>query len=497
MRTSNSYRSIFKVTTLLASVKVTTVLVSLVKNKVVALLLGASGAGVYGILSNTVLLINSISDLGLSKSAIRNISESNGKDDLNEASDSINIFRVSLLITSFLTSILTMIFAEKISFWAFGNYVYKWHFFLLGIAIFMNSISTGQLAVLQGLRKIQQFAKVSSYSSMLGLVFSLPFLYFLKEDGIVISILVSSLVALILSYWFLSWLKIPASKNLIEKVRQGALPMIYLGLALMMVSFMFQLSGFILRAYITRNGSLEQVGIFYAGFTIITGYFGMIFTAMSSDYYPRLSAVNKDNKLVKEEVNKQATIALVLIGPLVSILLIFAPIIVRILFSSEFVEASEYVKWAVFGIIFQVGSQTMGMVLIAKNKSSIFIWTVLFYQTIFLLCNIAGFNFLGVKGLGITFSTNMLIHFLGNQFIMWRLYKIRLNHFFYKSLIVVLLISLLSYLASLLNGWLIYAAGVFTILLSFSYSWLLFKQIMEISSLKEFILSVKNRLFRG
>ena len=65
------YKSILKATTLFASVKIVTILVNLVKNKVVAILLGSSGLGLLGIFTSAVTLVNSISDLGLSKSSVK------------------------------------------------------------------------------------------------------------------------------------------------------------------------------------------------------------------------------------------------------------------------------------------------------------------------------------------------------------------------------------------------------------------------------------------
>ena len=42
----------------------------------------------------------------------------------------------------------------------------------------------------------------------------------------------------------------------------------------------------------------------------------MIFNAMATDYFPRLSAINKDNNAIQKVVNEQAEIAILLITPI-------------------------------------------------------------------------------------------------------------------------------------------------------------------------------------
>lgn len=72
---------------------------------------------------------------------------------------------------------------------------------------------------------------------------------------------------------------------------------------MMLMGFMISLSGlvtliaaYLLRIFINRTGNVADVGLYSAGFTIINTYVGMIFTAMGTDYYPRLSVVSADDE---------------------------------------------------------------------------------------------------------------------------------------------------------------------------------------------------------
>jgi len=75
-------------------------------------------------------------------------------------------------------------------------------------------------------------------------------------------------------------------------------------------------ASYIVSIFISRTGSVEQVGLYNAGFAIINTYMGLIFAAMGTDYYPRLSAVAHDNKLSKQTMNQQSEIALLILAPI-------------------------------------------------------------------------------------------------------------------------------------------------------------------------------------
>ena len=93
--------------------------------------------------------------------------------------------------------------------------------------------------------------------------------------------------------------------------------MIEMGLAFMYLSLFGMLSDFIIRAFISHQSGLDEVGIFQAGSTIVVAYFGIITTALTTDYYPRISAIHSDNQALVIEVNRQAEVGLLLMGPLV------------------------------------------------------------------------------------------------------------------------------------------------------------------------------------
>ena len=127
--------------------------------------------------------------------------------------------------------------------------------------------------------------------------------------------------------------------------------MIKMGLAFMYLSLFGMLSDFIIRAFISHQSGLDEVGIFQAGSTIVVAYFGIITTALTTDYYPRISAIHSDNQALVIEVNRQAEVGLLLMGPLVVLFMFAMPLFIRILYTEMFLQSMEYIQYAIFSIL--------------------------------------------------------------------------------------------------------------------------------------------------
>ena len=77
----SSYRQIFKATSLFGGVQVFQILIGIIRTKFVAVLLGTTGVGIMGLFNAPLQLILSVTGLGITFSAVRDISEAYGSND--------------------------------------------------------------------------------------------------------------------------------------------------------------------------------------------------------------------------------------------------------------------------------------------------------------------------------------------------------------------------------------------------------------------------------
>ena len=195
----STYRQIAKATSLFGGVQVFQIIITIIKSKFVAILLGPFGMGIVGLLSSTTGLITELTNFGLGTSAVRDISEANGTQDEKRISTVITVMRRLVWLTGLLGAGITLIFSPLLSQMTFGNKEYTAAFVWLSITLLLNQLSSGQLVLLQGLRKLQDLAKANVLGSLIGLIITVPLYYLLGVRGIVPVIIITSIISLIFS----------------------------------------------------------------------------------------------------------------------------------------------------------------------------------------------------------------------------------------------------------------------------------------------------------
>jgi len=93
------YNHILKYTSIFGGVQGLNILISLVRNKIVALLLGPEGMGLVSLFQTTVNFISQSTNLGVSFSAVRNVSELFDAGDEARITHFIKVVRAWSLLT--------------------------------------------------------------------------------------------------------------------------------------------------------------------------------------------------------------------------------------------------------------------------------------------------------------------------------------------------------------------------------------------------------------
>ena len=131
----NSYRQIIKATSLFGGVQIFTILMSIAKSKIAALLIGVTGFGIFGLLSSTLNLISGITRLGLDISSVKEIASAKNDLDKDRTSTLINVTKRLTWVTGMAGSILCLILSQWLSFITFGNEKYTLFFIIISISV--------------------------------------------------------------------------------------------------------------------------------------------------------------------------------------------------------------------------------------------------------------------------------------------------------------------------------------------------------------------------
>lgn len=447
----SSYRQIFKATSLFGGVQIFNILIGIIRTKFVAILLGTIGVGTIGLLNSPLQLIASITALGIAFSGVRDISEAYNRGNQFELANVITALRRWSWITGFLGMIVTIGLAPLLSQWSFGNREYTWAFIWLSIILLLQSISRSQSSLLQGTRRLSELAKASVIGSSLGLITSIPLFYRFGVKGIVPALILTALTSLFLS-WFYSR-RIILEKTALDTrtIFRSGFSMVRLGLALTAAAIISTLSIYILNAFISKKGGVEQVGLYNAGWNIIGQYTALVFSAMATDYFPRLSAINNNNEEVRKLASQQIRIAMLIVSPLLALLIFFMPLVIRILYSQEFLPVVMFASIASLCIPFKTISWAMGYIYIAKRNSKLFMLMEIISGSVILLMNILSYYYYGLNGLGASFIITYFLVMLSSYYLLKRKYDFKLPREIKIECIILYCLILLTFLTRFIN----------------------------------------------
>ena len=466
----SSYRSIFKATSLFGSVQFFQILIQIVKSKFIAILLGPAGVGIIGLYQSGMQLVQNITNMGLASSAVRDVSEAFGLKDYSRINQVITTIRRLVWGTGILGMIALAVVSPILSKISFGNYDYTIPFIVLSVTLLLDQICAGQKVILQGLRRLTELAKCSVIGSAFGLLVSVPFYYLLGVNGIVPTLILNSVCALVVSWLYSRRIPVQRVEQAPkETLKQGRM-MLVMGISMSLSGIFSTVASYIIRAYIQYVNGVEEVGLFQAGFIIMTTYVGLVFNAISTDYYPRLAAVNKDNLKCQEIINQQGEMATLILAPMLSVCLVFMPVILKILYSDDFLKANDYICWASIGMYLRLAAWVISFSFVAKAESKLFMINEALACCYYVVFSIVGYYLGGLRGIGIAFAFQYLVYLIQVYLIARKRYKFRFSDNFiqtYFSLLIALLLCLSIVLY--LNGWQKYTFGVLIIIFCSSY----------------------------
>lgn len=398
--TSNSYSHILKYTSIFGGVQGLVILIGMVRNKLIALLLGPQGMGLMALFNSTVRLISDTTGLGLGMSAVRELSRLYDEEHHEELKSRIELIRSWSLITACLGFVLCVVLSPLINHYTFSWGNHTLHFMLLAPIIALTALSAGELSILKATRKLRRLAEISIYGVLCALATSVPLYYIFGESAIVPSLIIIALSQFIITITY-SFHYYPYRVHFDSDTFSEAKPMLRLGISFLGAGIMGSGSDFIVRSFLNYEGSLDDVGLYNAGYMITMTYAGVIFSAMETDYFPRLSSVNNNVEECNLLVNRQLEVSLLLISPLLILLMSILPIALPLLYSDAFLAVLPMVKVAIFAMFMRSLELPVAYITLSRGDSKAFFLLETTYYLLFIMMFWLGYKYAYLFGIGL------------------------------------------------------------------------------------------------
>jgi len=468
---------------LFGGVQVFQILIGIVRMKFVAVLLGTAGVGIIGLLNAPVQLIISITGLGIAVSAVRDISNAKGSDDETRFSRVVMTLRRWSWFTGLLGAVVTITMAPLLSTWSFGDKEYTWAFVWLSVTLLLKAISKAQTSILQGTRRLRDMARATVIGSAVGLVTSVPLYYFFGVKGIVPAMIITSVTALLLSWYYARKVEVSEIRMTASETFRSGLGIAKLGIYMTIAGFIATFSTYVLNAFISNRGSIDQVGLFNAGWGVVGQYTNLIFAAMATDYFPRLSAMQDDNRKMNELVKQQTETALLIMSPLLALLIISMPLVVRVLYTPAFLPMVMFASLTVLGTPFKAMSWAMGYVNLAKGSGRLFVILEVISGMLMLGLNLLFYHLYKLNGLGISYIISYLFGVLLVYVVLKSKYNITYGFRDIKRYIITYLLVAMSFSTVFIQDqFLRYGAGIVALIVITLYSLKVLNELMDIKS---------------
>ncbi len=437
----SSHAKILKSSSIVGGSQAIGLVMGMVRTKMLAVILGASGpaaVGLLGVLTTLSQLLSTLVNLGVNSSGVREISVTDAKGDAVESSHVVTAMRRLLFVLGFAGSVIMFFAAPILGQWSFGNHDHTLEIRVLSITIILSNIAGGQTCILQGRRLLKDMALVGVWSALGGTLVSLPLYYLYGIKAVVPSMVAATLISCFCGWYFSRRHRLVRVSQSWRETWMITRRMIGLGFAFLGAGFLALGSTWLVQAMIARGYGQTALGNYAAAFRISGFLAGFILGAMTADFFPRLAGVSDDHPRMTRLINEQIEIGTLLCAPPLLAMLCFADWLIPMFYSSSFGGAVPMFRWLVLGCLGRVFASPLAAVFMAKGASSAFLCTEIIFASIHIGGVFLGMRLLGPLGAAIAFCVLYIIYFITVYLLMRRWIAFRISPEVQQVLLLVL-----------------------------------------------------------
>ena len=427
---NSSYSHILKYTSLFGSVQMLNILIGLIRNKLVAVLLGPLGMGIVALYTSTINFIVNTSNLGIHASAVKELSQAFETGDTGLLHHKIHVLRHWTCITSLLGMMAFACLSPLLSMWTFATYNYTIQFICLAPVVALTIIALGETAILKATRLLRQLAIVSVCGAVGVLAVSVPIYWIYGCDGIVASLVLMAVVqALTVTAYSLR--RYPLSFAISKACVHEGRAFLGLGIAFVVSGIMGSGVEMAIRAYLSNAADIATVGLYNAVYAMVFTYAGIVFTAMDTDYFPRLSGISSNGNELNDAVNRQIGATMAIVSPLAVLFILCMPVLLPLLYSGKFATALPMLQVAALSMYCRGVYLPIEYVALSRGDSKTFIVVEVFSGVLLVSFVVLGFEKLGLKGMGIGITAAYFVE----MFFAWAVCRMRYGYRMSDSII--------------------------------------------------------------
>ena len=402
---------LFKVTSANTLLVVIRMGLSIITQKILAVLIGSEGIAQIGNLKNVYSFFEQFSILGTSNGLVKYISEF--KDDRDKLKDLFSTSMLFAAVASFLSFVILFFWSNSVSNVIFGvDNQYGYIFKVLAFIVPFMGVNSILNALLNGISAYKIYSKVT----LATVIFSSILIVFLtiigNVEGTMLAIVITPFVQLIMSFVFLSksYAQFINTKKFSFNLnyKNGLLSYSIMSIV---VILSINVTDVAVRDLIEKKASIQDAGYWTALTSISKTY--MQFTATIFPLYilPKYSNI----KTTFHFRNEVATIYKLLL-PLIAIGLVliylFRNLVIQLLYTNEFLEMTNLFKWQLLGDFVKFIALVVAYQFLAKRQIWYFVFTELLSVILFYIFSVYFIKLYGTEGIVMAHFFRYIVYLL-------------------------------------------------------------------------------------
>lgn len=399
--------TLIKTSVLTAISTVITVISAFVINKVVAIYAGPSGLAIIGQLKDFVTMITNISNGAITNGIVKYTAE------CQTIEEKQKIFSTSIiisLISSFIIAIGLIGFKSYLSELILKDIQYSNVFTLFGFTVFLFALNTILISILNGQKEIKKYVIVNIVNSTVALILTSLLVINFNLQGALYALVINQSIVFFITLIFIlksPWFKLEYFKKGIDK--ESLVKLSKYSLMTITSALCAPISYLIVRNYIGENLGWDSAGYWQGIWYISTMYLLVVTTSLSVYYLPKLSEIQDKNELKKEIFNGYKIIIPIVVIMALSIYLL-KEYVILIAFDEKFMPMIELFKWQLIGDIIKIASWLLSYLMLAKAMTKIFIFTEIFFNTLFVFLSVCFVSYFGLVGVTYAYLINYILY---------------------------------------------------------------------------------------
>jgi PST family polysaccharide transporter len=374
-----SYHRILRSTSIIGGASFINIAIGVLRTKVLAVLLGPPGVGLASLYNGLMGTASTVATMGLGPVGTRQIAEAYSQEDTR----AILVARRALFWgTMFLAAVGGLVvwsLRTVLAVHALGNASYSGAVGWLSIGVMLSVAGASQGAMIQGMRRIGDIARLNVFGSTISTVLGIGLLWRWGKAGLVAYTLVVPLASFVLGHVYVSRLpKVRTESVTLQELTREWKILLRLGLAMVGAGVVQQITQLWIRIDIAKVLGAQSLGQYQAAWTISMQYVTFVLGAMGADYYPRLTGVIHDPKAAVRLVNEQTEVATLLSAPVFIAMMAVTPWVIHLLYAASFTPAIEILRWQVMGDVLKVATWPLGFLILAAGDGKTYFWTETF-----------------------------------------------------------------------------------------------------------------------